>query len=89
MKLLRTQFKSHGFNYTQLERTDKAAIYKQVWGKDGSPAYEVIAIRVRQPDALFPEIREEYPSSEKWGKLGWTYTDYEKAREKFKTLTGK
>lgn len=89
MKLLALSFTLDGYNYTQVERNDHAAIYRQSRGPE-LVAYEVI--RVRRHDAAefcgrTVEVGESYPTSAQWGVNGWTVGTLERAREKFADLT--
>jgi len=85
---LPTRFRRNGFEYRQIAREGHAAIYEQTWNGTENPsiAYEVIRIRRRegfQIGGRFVEPAEVYPASELWGANGFTYTDCNKARDKF------
>jgi hypothetical protein len=94
MTPLPEQFTYDGFTFTQERRSARAAIYRQQWnGKpDASIAYEVVVPQIRRKrygkngweDC---EPYEGYPSSEQWGTAGWTYTDLDRAVEKFLSLS--
>jgi hypothetical protein len=74
------------------------AIYSQTWNstigaiKTPSLAYEVVKIQA-YPDqerfGSFIPAHESMPGSETWGQQGWTFTDLDKARAKFKELTAR
>jgi hypothetical protein len=77
-------FERYGYQFEQVERTTKHAIYSQC--REGKvAAYEVVRIRVAPASEVFgaayPE-REVYPGSEAWGSEGWTCMDLESARER-------
>ena len=87
-KPLRKEFRRDGFNYRQIAREGDIALYEQVWIGCPDPAvcYEVIRIRRRegfQIDGRFVEQAEVYPNSEAWGVDGFTFTDRNKASDKF------
>ena len=85
---LRKEFCRNGFRYRQIEREVDAAIYEQRWTgcAEPSPNYEVICIRRRdgfQISEKFIEPYEVYPNSDAWGLDGFTFTDRNKAWDKF------
>lgn len=84
MKELSNYLKIRGFDHRQLSREGDIAIYEQ--SKAGRVfAYEVIRIQSHQGFTLagktFPPA-ENYPSSEQWGRLGWTCASLARANEK-------
>ena len=85
MNLLKESFRKNGFNYKQIVRNNKAAIYSQ-----DDRWYEVIKIRVRGEmvlDGNVVEAGESYPPSERWGTLGWTYGSLEDAMKKYDEIS--
>ena len=87
-KPLRREFRRDGLNYRQIAREGDAAIYEQTWGgcAEPSPCYEVIRIRRRegfQIDGRFVGLAEVYPRPELWGAEGFTFTERNKAWDKF------
>ena len=87
-KLLTKEFRRGGFQYRQIAREGKAAIYEQRWTgcAEPSPAYEVIRIRRREGFWIgdrFVEPAEVYPASKLWGVDGFTFTNRNKAWAKF------
>ena len=85
---LRKEFCRNGFRYRQIAREGNAAIYEQCWTGCPDPAvcYEVIWIRRRdgfQIGEKFIEPYEVYPNSDACGVDGFTFTDRNKAFEKF------
>jgi len=81
------RFHRGGFDHCQLKRNERAAIYRRTKGKTAH--FEVIRIRrlpVREIQGVTLPAGESYPGSEKWGCLGWTYTEIEGAEARFATL---
>ena len=90
-KSLPTHFRHGGFEYKQIAREGKAAIYAQRWTGCAEPSvcYEVIRIRHRegfQIDGRFIEPAEVYPNSETWGGGAWTVRDEGAAFRKFREM---
>ena len=91
MRRLPEKFTKYGQQFEQICRTEQTAIYRRhTNGRQKS--YEVIIVRVadRSPVKLDEKVRWEkcepyecYPSSEKWGTCGWTYSTEEDARAKY------
>jgi len=77
MQKLELIIKGNGTIHTQLERTEKAAIYET-----GRGDFEVMKIKVSKAAEVFgkeyPE-REVYPSNEDFGHTAWYYMDKERA----------
>jgi len=87
-KPLRKEFRRDGFNYRQIAREGDVALYEQTWlsWAEPSPSYEVIRIRRREGFRIgsrFVQPAEVYPRSEAWGVDGFTFTDRNKAFDKF------
>jgi hypothetical protein len=85
---LPARFRHNGFDYRQIARKGDAAIYEQRWTGCAEPSvcYEVIRIRRRdgfQISEKFIEPYEVYPNSDAWGVDGFTFTDRNKAFDKF------
>jgi hypothetical protein len=90
MKQLATTFRKNGFNFKQLLRRDKVALFEKT-----KPHllpqrfYEVIIIQEHDDyfmcDLLIP-ASECYPSSEQWGIYGLSYSDRAKAIAKYQEL---
>ena len=85
VRLLPLEFQLRGFVYTQLRRDGEVAIFEQK--RDGKvTAYEVAVIRFKAAATIMGNsvpAREAYPSSETWGKLGWTCRNLEAAEDRF------
>ena len=92
MKELAEVINRNGYIYKQLKRTDKAAMYSQSDAEDREAdfkAFEVFKIKIGKAKVVFgvelPE-KEKFPSDEDFGKWAWTYTDYEKAIDRFNKI---
>jgi hypothetical protein len=88
-KPLQKEFRRDGFNYRQVAREGRTAIYKQTWngGSDPKVCYEVVRIRRRngfQIDGRLVQAAEVYPNSETWGVDGFTLTDKDAAFAKLR-----
>jgi hypothetical protein len=91
---LRKKFTRNRYQFDQLCRTDKTAIYVQhINGRQ--KAFEVIVVTVADRKVVKVNGRvawkaslpyECYPSSEAWGTSGWTYTTEAGARTKYDLL---
>lgn len=77
MQKLEKIVKNNGTIHTQLERTEKAAIYET-----GRGDFEVFKIKTAPAQEIYgkeyPE-REVYPSNEDFGSIAWYYMTKEKA----------
>jgi hypothetical protein len=85
---LRKEFCRNGFRYRQIAREGNAAIYEQRWTGCAEPSvcYEVIRIRRRDRFQIGEKVIEPYevyPNSDTWGVDGFTFTDENKAFDKF------
>jgi len=100
MKKLEKNFKKWNFDFTQLERKGKYAIYEKFLidppepmredGKTASVGFEVIVIQKQKEYERFGQTfpaKELYPSSETWGTYGFTFCTVKEAYEKYKELS--
>lgn len=90
MKPLAAEFKKGEFDHKLVKREGDFAIYWRKAPHHRDAHYEVIVVQ-HQPARTFPngetvEEREGYPSSEQWGKYGWTYNSLPAAELKLKLL---
>ena len=90
MKILPTNFTKKGFDYKQLIRDGKFAIYEQ-FKKDTNTrySYEVIEIGSHNGYTIAGVTigpAETYPGSSNWGTSGFTYETETEAQKKFKKL---
>ena len=94
MKRLPKKFTKYGYQFEQICRTERTAIYVQhINGRQ--KGYEVIVIRGadRKPVKSGGKVKwvqcepyECYPSTEAWGSCGFTYTTEQDARAKYDLL---
>lgn len=84
-----------GFNYTQIDRSDRYALYEQVRINDSKftpvrvKRYEVIKIKKQKEAIRFGksyEAKEMFPCTNDWGTSGWSFLDLESARKHFDKL---
>jgi hypothetical protein len=85
---LKKEFRRGEFQYRQIARNNDAGIYEQTWlgCAEPSPSYEVVRIRRREGFQIGPrfvEPAEAYPASEAWGVNGFTFTNRNRAWDKF------
>lgn len=90
MKTLPLSWTRSGFTHQVIRREGMVALVRRQHRDVSDLHWEVVKIRVH-PERLLQERRieagEAYPSSEQWGKRGWTYKSLENARAKFEELT--
>jgi hypothetical protein len=88
MKILPLKLRKNGFNYTQVLRKGKKAIYEQTITSE-IKQYEVFKIRTR-PDKIFKGNLicggEVFPGNEDFGKSAWSCRTYDKALERFNNI---
>jgi len=92
MKVIATEFIKGGFTHKVIDRRGKVLLVERRHADVDAPHWEVVKVRVSPERVVFGVPRPEcevYPSSEAWGKDGWTYTALEEARVKFDSLTTK
>ena len=87
MKELAKSFTKWNWNFTQIKREGKVALYSKTKKGHTFPTYEVIIIQVRKAETLprgvfYPE-RESFPYSEQWGTYGWSYSTLSDAEKGF------
>lgn len=74
-------FTAGGYAFRQIDRQGNVACYEKT--KPGVTGFEVAIIRRCKartwPDGRVTPAHESMPSSEQWGRFGWTYTDRESA----------
>jgi hypothetical protein len=90
MKQLDPTFTFDGYDFNQLARQDKVALFEKRKA-NGCFGYEVIIVQ-RYPAQTIRGIRyparEAMPSSADWGISGWSYKTLDDAKCKFKALCG-
>ena len=86
-------FGAKPLKYTQLARTDKAAVY--VRSRDGKQReYEVFRIFIQPKGStvfkkVYEDDTEKYPSTGKFGFSAWSIINFERAMEKYKEICSK
>lgn len=88
---MHTTFARNGYDHHQITREGDIAIFRRRRTGGQHEHYEVVRIREhgeRVMGGVTIPAGEHYPSSEKWGKDGWTYTSFPEAQAKLATLTG-
>ena len=88
VKPLAESFKLDGFEFKQLWREGKIALFqKQKAG--GVVSYEVVKIQAKPERVMFEHavpFHEAMPSSETWGTNGWSFCSLDRAKAKFRKL---
>lgn len=90
MRKLEQQLTKNKFIYTQLERTDKVAIYEQRHPEAGIMSYEVFKVRIAKESVMFDTVipeRERFPNDTDFGITAWSIRDKERAFKRYKDLT--
>ena len=98
MKKLEEQFKRLGWDYNLVHRNDIYAVFrkdkKAIGGCGSIVSYETIKIQKRKDaeftragEKCFIPAQEGYPSDERWGSEGWSFSSAEKAIAKLNELT--
>jgi hypothetical protein len=88
---LATEFEGRGevkgFYFTQIAASEKAFVY-EVTGSH-RPHYEVFKKQINPPHPASEDKRDmvSYPKANSFGVWAWTYSDREKAMEKFYELS--
>lgn len=77
--------RKNGYNYVQVLRGTKCAIYSQ-WYEENLIGYEVMLIRTRPErfvKGFFLETREAFAGNEDFGSTAWSCKSWEKAMQTF------
>ena len=95
MTPLKTIFRRDSIDFRQIRREGRAAVYeltKPIWS---TGRYETVVIlhhkgrRVGGPSGVDLPPSEGYPSTNQWGRLGWSYPEKSAALAKFRELVDK
>lgn len=84
---LSENFKSNGFHFHQLRREGNVVLFEK--SKGHVQSFEVVRVQWRPERLAFGKTlpaTEVMPSSERWGKDGWSYCDLLSARRKYQNL---
>lgn len=98
MKELEIQFEGSGevsgMTFTQVQKSEKAFMYKLTDSETGKIHFEVFEKRVQEEGEVVLggqvvkyEEKELYPKSNSFGAWAWCFTDHEKACVKFNELS--
>lgn len=71
--------KKGGYEYHQLYKNDRFAIYECTQTFDNGKTdlfYEIFKYRVNKPNNIMPDFYEVYPSDECFGNWAWCCSDY-------------
>jgi hypothetical protein len=89
MKPLAETFTHDGFQFCQLAREGDVALFEKSKSGHFRPSYEVVIVQHHPAQTIhgrqYPE-RESMPPTESWGDLGWSLTDLDSAKMKFRQL---
>ena len=86
---LKTAFRSKGFDYRQIERRGDVAMFAQTKPGLLHTWYEVVLVQrhdAYEKGDVKIEAAETMPSTSQWGRLGWTFRDAKKAKNRFDEL---
>ena len=83
-----------GFTFTQLEKNNKAAFYEVLDTETNKKHYEVFLLKISKPtERTFGSQKiqylesEIYPKTKAFGIWAWCFKDYQKAKNRFNSLT--
>jgi hypothetical protein len=85
MKILEKELTHKGFNYKQLYRDGKFAIYEQTKDNYDLKKYEAIVIESHngyEIAGIYCPPSEMYPNASQWGDKGFTLDTFDEAMEK-------
>jgi hypothetical protein len=88
MDTLPLKLRKNGYDYTQVLRGSKTCLYSQSI-KGNLIAYEVFKIRTKPKRKVFDnwvEAKEKYPADKDFGYTAWSYSTWDKAKEKYNSL---
>lgn len=92
MKTLAATFRSHGYDFNQIERIGDVALYEKTTKDVPRPSYEVVLVQRHEERVIAGNTiaaGESMPGAEQWGMKGWSLTTPERAREKFAEMVAK
>lgn len=87
MKPLATSFRSHGYDFKQLDRVGMVALFEKTH-KDvpGRSFYEVVVVQAHSERVIAGNTiaaAEAMPGAEQFGRLGWSYSVVDGALVRF------
>ncbi|MDA1278098.1 MAG: hypothetical protein O2960_29225 [Verrucomicrobia bacterium] len=89
MKSLQTRFTHDGFDFRQLSREGTIALFEKSKPSHSRESFEVVIVQTRPAENVLGReypVRESLPPAGAWGTSGWTYTELEDAKTKFRAL---
>ena len=93
MKTLPCSWEDKDFSYQTLYKLNMLRLLEKT-SKTGRKSYEVVILQFRKASTanfggviVNYEDSEYMPNSNQWGDYGWSYTDFEDAFAKYKSLT--
>jgi hypothetical protein len=90
---LRFPFTRDRFEHRLVERVGDVCLVERVNQVTRGVHWEVIVVQHRRartlPNGRTVSAGEAYPSAERWGTAGWTYTTLPGARERFAEQVGR
>lgn len=87
---MKTSFRRNGFDHQQCNREGNLAIFRRQLVNGRHEHYEVVRIRAygaAEVGGRHIPAGERYPSSEEWGRMGWTCATLPDAQAKLASLT--
>ena len=88
MNYLPLNLRKNGFEYTQILREGRKAIYRQ-HNTATIAQYQVFLIKTRPEVSLKGKIipsRECFPGNEEFGNTAWSFKPFKKAMDKFNSI---
>jgi len=89
VNLLPHTFTLDGFAFRLIQRTGDVALFEKRKPAHSRESFEVVIIQKHPAETIcgreYP-ARESMPPSEAWGTSGWTHTELEDAKRKFRAL---
>lgn len=89
VKPLPHAFNFDGFAFRLIQRAGDVALFEKRKPSHSRESFEVVIVQQHPAEKIcgreYP-AREAMPPSEAWGTSGWTYTELEDARRKFRAL---
>jgi hypothetical protein len=82
-------FRAKGWDFRQIDRIGDVALFEKTHTEVACPSYEVVIVQRHGARVIAGReipAAEAMPSTEMWGRAGWTLTTENTAREKFTAL---
>ena len=89
MNNLEAAFARTGFAFRLLRRSGDVALFEKRKPTHSRESFEVVIVQRHPAEQIdgrdYPE-RESMPKTEAWGTSGWTFTDIDNAKRKFRSV---